>query len=198
MISVLSDKILHIPELHGDDAVIMGRPGFNIIATANTRDRGVHEMSSALKRRFSFETVAPLSDKKHELAIVLSQSKELLAGAGVTSNFPVEVLQMLITTFMDLRMGKTDDGAAVEKPQAVMSTAETIAVAFVCGLEAFHFGEGEVGPETVAHHLVGTVLKDSAEDAKRLRHYFDVVVRQRAQNNSLWKQFYDAGRGLVG
>src|SRR5436309_9072951 len=113
LISVLSDKVLHIPELKGEEGVLMARPGFNVIATANTRDQGVHEMSAALKRRFNFETVSPLSDKALETEIVRSQSQDLLAGAGVTSNIRPEVLDLLITTFLDLRLGKTDDGAAV-------------------------------------------------------------------------------------
>src|SRR5436309_4464597 len=143
LISVLSDKVLHIPELKGEEGVLMARPGFNVIATANTRDQGIHEMSAALKRRFNFETVAPLSDKALELQLVRGQAQELLAGAGVTSHFPLDVLELLVTAFMELRWGKTDDGASVEKPQAVMSTAEAISVTFACGLEAFHFGNGQ-------------------------------------------------------
>ena len=42
--------------------MLHARPGFNVIATANIRDRGVHEMSSALKRRFNFETVHPIRE----------------------------------------------------------------------------------------------------------------------------------------
>src|SRR5690606_34483199 len=64
LVSVLSEKLLHVPELEGGDAVVYAKPGFNVIATANTRDRGVHEMSAALKRRFNFETVHPIADKE--------------------------------------------------------------------------------------------------------------------------------------
>ena len=88
LISVLSDKVLHIPEFENDDAVLQARPGFNIIATANTRDRGVHEMSAALRRRFNFETVSPIADPEFELELVLRQAGNLLdqcqgrSGAG--------------------------------------------------------------------------------------------------------------------
>lgn len=75
LISVLSDKVLHIPELKDEAGILMARPGFNVIATANTRDRGVHEMSAALKRRFNFETVAPIADKAQELEIVLADAR---------------------------------------------------------------------------------------------------------------------------
>src|SRR5271157_871756 len=52
LVSILSEKVMIVPELDGPDWVLHARPGFNVIGTANTRDRGVHEMSSALKRRF--------------------------------------------------------------------------------------------------------------------------------------------------
>lgn len=197
LISVLSDKVMHIPELKDEAGVLMARPGFNVIASANTRDRGVHEMSAALKRRFNFETVAPIADKAQELQIVLSQTRDLLAAAEADAKLPTEVLDLLITTFMDLRRGKTDEGTLVEKPQAVMSTAEAVSVAFAASLEACHFGDGELRGEHVAHQLVGTVLKDSSDDAKKVRHYFDVVVKNRAQRHPEWKSFYDA-RGQLG
>jgi hypothetical protein len=197
LISVLSDKVLHIPELKDEAGVLMARPGFNVIASANTRDRGVHEMSAALKRRFNFETVAPIADKALELQIVTSQTQELLAGSGAVSKLPIEVLDLLITTFMDLRRGKTDEGTPVEKPQAVMSTAEAVSVAYAACLEAYHFSDGELRGENIAHQLVGTVLKDSTDDAKKVRHYFDVVVKNRAQRSPVWKSFYDA-RGQLG
>ncbi|WP_157560809.1 AAA family ATPase, partial [Micromonospora sp. M42] len=67
LLSPLSDRVLAIPELPGADAMVFAREGFNVIATANTRDRGVNEMSAALKRRFNFETVFPIPDLGTEL-----------------------------------------------------------------------------------------------------------------------------------
>ena len=49
-ITILSEKTLPIPEL-GDE--VQAVKGFNVIATANDRDRGVNELSSALRRRFN-------------------------------------------------------------------------------------------------------------------------------------------------
>ena len=49
-ITILSEKTLPIPEL-GDE--VQAVKGFNVIATANNRDRGVNELSSALRRRFN-------------------------------------------------------------------------------------------------------------------------------------------------
>ena len=78
LIGLLSDKVLHVPELDGDDAIVFAARGFNVLATANIRDRGVHEMSSALKRRFNFETVRPISDRKLEMQLVREQTQALL------------------------------------------------------------------------------------------------------------------------
>lgn len=197
MISVLSDKVLHVPEMKGDDSVLFARPGFNVIATANTRDRGVHEMSAALKRRFNFETVKPIAEKQFELQLVLEQATELLAIAGVKPEIDPAVIDVLVTTFLDLRNGRTAEGAVVDRPGTVMSTAEAVAVAFCAGLEASHFGDGHVAGEHLARQLVGTVLKDSDEDAKKVRQYFEVVVKLRAKQSAHWKSFYDA-RGLLG
>ena len=197
LISVLSDKVLHVPELKGDDAMLFAKPGFNVIATANTRDRGVHEMSAALKRRFNFETVPPIAEKAQELELVMQQAGELLQQAGATTTLDKDVLDVLVTTFLDLRKGRTEEGTVVEKPGTAMSTAEAVSVAFAAGLDACHFGDGKLRGEHLAKQLVGTVLKDSVEDAKKVRQYFEVVVKNRAKRSEPWKSFYD-GRGILG
>jgi MoxR-like ATPase len=197
LISTLSDKVLYIPELKGDGNAVYAKPGFNIIATANTRDRGVHEMSAALKRRFNFETVPPIAEKQFELELVTKQAGELLHHAGAVATLPENVIDVLVTTFVDLRKGKTEEGTAVERPGATMSTAEAVSVAFAAGLDACYFGDGAVRGEHLARQLVGTVLKDSAEDAKKVKQYFEVVVKVRAKKDANWKSFYD-GRGVLG
>jgi hypothetical protein len=63
LIGILSEKALPIPELRGE---VQARKGFNVIATANNRDRGVNDMSAALLRRFNTvaqcEVVEPPAD----------------------------------------------------------------------------------------------------------------------------------------
>lgn len=197
LISVLSDKVMHIPELKGNENILFGKPGFNIIGTANTRDRGVHEMSAALKRRFNFETVPPIADKKFELDLVLEQAKELLHHVQAEAQLEREVLEVLVTTFIDLRNGRTEEGTIVDKPATTMSTAEAVAVAFAAGLDACYFSDGKLKGEHLAKQIVGTVLKDSDEDAKKVKQYFDIVVKNRAKRSPHWKSFYD-GRGILG
>jgi MoxR-like ATPase len=189
LISLLSDKVLHIPELVGED-------GFNVLATANIRDRGVHEMSSALKRRFNFETVRPITDRKLETQLIREQTDALLKHAEIDVAFDPDVVELLVTAFHDLRQGVTTEGVVVEKPTAVMSSAEAVAVGYAACLDAHYFGNGSVGGEQIARQLIGTVLKDNPDDGKKLRHYFDVVVKQRAQRNNQWKRVLDARREL--
>ncbi len=192
LIGLMSDKLLHVPELSGADAAVFAAPGFNVLATANLRDRGVHEMSSALKRRFNFETVRPIRDRALETRLILEQTEGLLARADVETRLAPDVVDLLVTAFHDLREGVTADGVAVEKPTAVMSSAEAVAVGYAAALDAHYFGSGEVGGAHVARQLIGTVLKDNPDDGTKLRHYFDVVVKPRAKKDKRWRGVLDA------
>jgi MoxR-like ATPase len=196
LIGLLSDKVLHVPELDGGSATVFAERGFNVLATANLRDRGVHEMSSALKRRFNFETVRPITDRRLETRLVREQTETLLRQVDVDTRITEDVVDLLVTAFHDLRDGVTAEGAVVERPTAVMSSAEAVAVGYAAALDAHYFGDGEVGGEHVARQLIGTVLKDNPEDGKKLRHYFDVVVRDRARGDRQWRRVLDARREL--
>jgi len=196
LISLLSDKLLHVPELDGEAATLFAAPGFNVLATANIRDRGVHEMSSALKRRFNFETVRPITDRKLEIQLVKEQTDALLKRAQVEVEFDADVIDLLVTAFNDLRRGVTAEGVVVEKPTAVMSSAEAVSVGYAACLDAHYFGDGSVAGEHIARQLIGTVLKDNPDDGKKLQQYFDVVVKQRAQRMPQWKRVLDARREL--
>ena len=195
LISVMSDKVIHVPELQDDDSVVFASKGFNIIATANLRDRGVHEMSSALKRRFNFETVRPIADKRLETELVQRQVAALLAEAGIRIDAPPDVVDLLVTSFNDLRHGVTEEGSVIERPSAVMSTAEAVAVGYAACLDAYYFGDKRLTGEHVGRQLIGTVLKDNTEDGKKLSHYFDTVVKQRAKRGPAWDSCFNARKG---
>jgi len=109
---------------------------------------------------------------------------------------PRDVVSLLVTTFQELRAGQTQEGTAIKGLDAVMSTAEAVNVAYAAALQARHFNDGELTPREIAGQLQGVVLKDSADDAKRVRHYFDTVVRERARRDPQWKTFHDAARSL--
>ncbi len=186
LISVMSDRQLSIPQL-GGEGFVGARRGFNLIATANLRDRGVHEMSSALKRRFNFETVRPIANAGMERDLILSQTNRLLAEAGVDVDTPPEVTELLVTVFNELRTGMTSEGVVVERPTAVMSTAEAVAISYAACLDAAYLGDGVPTGHQIGRQLIGTVLKDNPDDEAKLRHYLDVVVKKRqGEWASLW------------
>ena len=190
MLSILSDRVMAIPELPDDSRSLFARTGFNVIATANTRDRGVNEMSAALKRRFNFETVHPIADIRDEMALVQRETDKLLARAGVPTMLTPDMTEVLVVAFHELRNAKEEGGKALEPLTTAMSTAEAIATGYSAGLHAWFYGGGPAGARHLAQHLAGTALKDSTDDIKRLRHYFNHVVKDK--KGDLWRALYEA------
>jgi MoxR-like ATPase len=190
LLSILSDRVMAIPELRGETRTHYAKAGFNVIATANTRDRGVNEMSAALKRRFNFETVHPIEDINQEMELVQRETEKMLRRAEIPVAMPLDITEVLVTTFHELRNGKTADGSALETLTTAMSTAEAVSTGYAAGIHAYYYGTGQVEPEHVVNHLVGTALKDVPEDIKKLRHYFNHVVKGRGK--AAWKAFYEA------
>ena len=193
LVSVLSEKQLMVPELE-DGFRVSAAQGFNVIATANLRDRGVHEMSSALKRRFNFETVRPIADRAFEAELIASALDTELGEQRVPMS--PKVLDVLVTVFADLRTGTTVTGTPVKRPETVMSTAEAVNVGVAASLSARYLGDGAVRASDIARQLVGVALKGQDEDAKRMRFYIDSVVRERAASSTDWKDFLTASQGL--
>lgn len=191
LLGMLSDRVMAVPELQGEHSMLYAREGFNIIATANTRDRGVNEMSAALKRRFDFETVFPILDFAHELALVQEASARLLAQSGIPKAVPASVLELLVSTFRDLR---GDGGAAMDRLSAVMSTAEAVNVAHAVGVRAWFLEQREGSPQDLVDCIAGTVVKDSADDRAKLCRYFEQKVAQREGVH--WRAYYKARHRL--
>jgi MoxR-like ATPase len=194
LLSILSDRVMSIPELGDDSRSLYATAGFNVIATANTRDRGVNEMSAALKRRFNFETVQPILDLNDEMALVQRESDKLLKRAEIPVALKPDIVELLVTTFHELRNSKTGDGKALESLTTAMSTAEAVSTAFASGIHAWYFGSREVEPQHLVHHLVGTALKDAPDDLKKLEHYFNHVVKGRSKR--AWPAYYEARNHL--
>jgi MoxR-like ATPase len=194
LVSILSDRRLSVPEL---GALEPAQRGFNVIATANLRDKGVSEMSAALKRRFNFETVAPIADLARETELVRRRAKQIVAEAGAPLAVDDAVLEALVTVFRDLRLGRTVEGWQVEKPSSVMSTAEAVAVASSIGLAATYFpGDRDVS-RLVPEYLLGVVMKDEPKDRGKLLAYWDATVKRRAEGDArLWKSLHELRRVL--
>jgi MoxR-like ATPase len=195
LLSVLSERVMVIPEREDEGRTLYAKVGFNVIATANTRDRGVNEMSAALKRRFNFETIPPIANLTQEMALVQRETDKLLSRAGVPVSLTPELTEILVTTFHELRAGKTAEGKALETLSTVMSTAEAVSVGYAAGIHAYYYGGGGITPEHLVHSLLGSALKDAPEDVKKLHHYFNHVVKDRRGN--LWREYYEARRHLL-
>jgi MoxR-like ATPase len=195
LLSILSDRVLSIPELSGDDRSLYARTGFNVIATANTRDRGVNEMSAALKRRFNFETVPPIKDLNDEMALVQRETEKLLRRADIPFALQPDITELLVTTFHELRSGKTVEGKALEPLTTAMSTAEAVSTGYAAGIHAYYYGQGSVSADHLVQHLVGSALKDAPDDVKKLQHYFNHVVKGRKGRS--WQDFYEARKHLL-
>ena len=196
LLSIMSDRVMLIPEFDGDERTLFARNGFNVIATANTRDRGVNEMSAALKRRFNFETVHPIASLEVERELVRRETDQMLDRAGIPLRLETDVTDVLVTTFHELREGKTLGGKSIETVSTVMSTAEAVAVAFAAAAHAHYFGSKKVSTAHILHNLVGSALKEDPDDLKRLRHYFERVVR--ARKGEQWESFYKASLEIEG
>ncbi|MFJ4500202.1 AAA family ATPase [Streptomyces sp. NPDC088864] len=199
LLSLLSERVVAIPELSGPDGMVFARQGFNVIATANTRDRGVNEMSAALKRRFNFETVFPIPDLDTELELVEAEVARLLANSGVEPPPDRDVLEVLVATFRELRAGagaQDGRGGGGDRPTAVMSTAEAVSVAHAVGVRGWYL-RGEPGNAAdVVACLAGTAAKDSPDDLARLRRYLEQQAGRR--RTPQWQALYDARHLLDG
>jgi MoxR-like ATPase len=178
LITVLSEKMMPIPELN--EAVYATR-GFNVIATANSRDKGVNELSSALKRRFNVVVLPLPDDMDQEIAIVarrvgeMAQSLELPAPKNVT-----EEVARVVAIFRELRGGATLDGKVTLKtPSGSLSTAEAIAVTIGGLSQAAWFDNGKLSAEGIAPNLLGAIIKDPVQDKIVLEEYLETVLKKR-------------------
>lgn len=203
LVSLLSERNLAIPELPEEDGhgarLEFARPGFNVIATANLRDRGVSEMSSALKRRFNFEVVEPIADIEREVALVKRQAEHALARVGQPLRVDDAVLEVLVTAFRDLRAGRSVEGWAVEKPSTVMSTAEAVGVASSLGLQTAFLGQDRDPLSLLPGYLLGVVQKDDPQDRGRLLAYWDGAVKRRSDGDArIWKRLLELRPALEG
>jgi MoxR-like ATPase len=193
LITVLSEKTLPIPELGTE---VQAAKGFNLIATANDRDRGVNELSSALRRRFNTVVLPLPANEEDEVAIVARRVEQL----GSSLELPevpatVDEIRRVVTVFRELRSGVTGDGRTkLKSPSGTLSTAEAISVVTSGLALAAHFGDGVLRPSDVAAGILGSVLKDPVADKVVWTEYLEAVVRERED----WADFYRACREVTG
>ncbi|MGE3181089.1 MAG: AAA family ATPase [Phycisphaerae bacterium] len=192
LITILSEKMLPIPELNDE---VQAVKGFNVIATANNRDRGVNELSSALRRRFNTVILPTPATSDEEVRIVseridsIGRALELPVDAP-----PIEEIRRVVTIFRELRDGKTSDGKTkLKSPSATLSTAEAISVIGSGLALAGHFGDGTLRAVDVASGLTGAIVKDPVQDAIVWKEYLETVAKERKD----WSDLYRACREVV-
>ncbi len=189
LITILSEKTLPIPELNSE---VQAVKGFNVIATANNRDRGVNELSSALKRRFN-TVVLPMPETiDEEVDIVQRRVASLGRALELPGEAPaLEEIRRIVTIFRELRSGVTADGKTkIKSPSGTLSTAEAISVVTNGLALAAHFGDGTLRANDVASGIVGAVIKDPVQDRIVWLEYLETVVKERGG----WKDLYRASK----
>lgn len=195
VLSVISERQLLIPELPGEDGILYARNGFNIIATSNSLDKGVHEMSAALKRRLNFETIRPISNLKDEIDVVMRESTRLIHNSGISMSVDEIIIESLVTIFHELRRGETLDGRSTHRlASAILSTAEAVSVVHALGIYAHYYSNDKLTVGDMVNFIVGTVLKDNKEDIRRLGHYFNTEIAYK--KGAHWQEIYQAYKHL--
>ncbi|MEV0614128.1 AAA family ATPase [Nonomuraea sp. NPDC050404] len=197
LISILSEKYVSIPELD-DDNIVFAQPGFSIIATANSRDRGVNDLSSALKRRFNFVRIPVVTNKKSEAEIVRFRTEELLRRHQIELDLPPTLLDILLQSFADLRSAAASATSDDEKLESALSTAEQIGVLEDAILHSNFFGDRVLRAQTLAGSLVGSLARRSPEDLAILNKYWHGVVEPRSKKaGGEWPEFLEGGREAI-
>ena len=193
LITVLSEKTLPVPELATEVQAVRG---FNVVATANDRDKGVNDLSSALRRRFN-TVVLPLPATQEEEVGIVASRVAAMAGSLELPEVPaaLDEIRRVVTVFRELRSGVTEDGRTkVKSPSGTLSTAEAISVVTHGLVLSAHFGDGTLRPADVAAGVVGAVVKDPLADRVVWNEYLEAVTRERAD----WAGFYAACRDASG
>ena len=188
LISILSEKTISVPELSREVPAVRG---FSVIATANTRDRGVNDMSAALKRRFNILVLPAPADLETEVEIVRKRVADIAAGYELKAELPEDdTVRKVVTIFRELRAGMTLDGKEkVKPPGGVVSTAEAISLLTGSMALAASFGSGRVSDEDLAAGLQGAIVKDEEKDKRVWKEYLDNVMKKRG---SAWRSLYQS------
>ena len=192
LITILSEKTLPIPELN---TAIDAARGFNVVATANSRDKGVNELSSALKRRFNVVVLPLPATIEEETEVVVTRVRSIGTGLSLPDIAPPDKeLARIVTMFRELRAGQTANGKLkLKTPSGTLSTAEAISVGVGAWAEAAHFGDGRLDAQSLAANLVGAIVKDPVQDPTALQEYLENVVRARDG----WSDLYRAIRDVL-
>lgn len=192
LISILSEKRISIPELGEEIPAVRG---FSVIATANTRDKGVNDMSAALKRRFNIVVLPTPDNIETEIEIVTQRIEQLAGNLQLNTPMPSnEVVKKVVTIFRELRNGATLDGKQkVKTVSGVLSTAEAISILANSMALAAGFGDGNISDYDLASSLQGAVIKDDEKDIVAWKEYLNNIMKKRG---SEWRELYNVCKDM--
>lgn len=187
LITILSEKILPVPEIN---IQVQATRGFNVIATANDRDKGVNELSSALKRRFNTVVLPLPASFEEEVSIVETRVDKMGKSLRLPAEKPaIEEIRRLVTIFRELRNGVSQDGKTkLKQPSSTLSSAEAISVINQGQALAAYFSDGRLKAADLAAGIVGAVVKDPVQDSIVWKEYLETVIKTRDG----WKDLYRA------
>ncbi len=192
LITLLSEKTLPIPELNQE---VQAQRGFNLIATANDRDKGVNELSSALRRRFNTVVMPLPASLEEEVKIVQNRVEKIGVALELPAQAaPIKEIRRLLTIFRELRSGRTEEGRSkLKSPSSTLSTAEAISVINSGQAMAAYFGNGRLTAADLAAGLTGAIIKDPVQDKLVWQEYLETVAKERKG----WKDLYRACKDLI-
>ncbi|MCG3224909.1 MAG: AAA family ATPase [Candidatus Heimdallarchaeota archaeon] len=192
LISILSEKYIAIPEL-SESNVVYAQEGFNVIATANSRDKGVNELSSALKRRFNFVTIPIVTDQKTEKEIIEFRIQDLLEKKGLSKKIPASLLDILLETFKELRAVSLSSRSDSDRLESSLSTAEQIGILEDTLLQVAFFKEASP-EEALAQSLIGGLTRRLPEDLTVMNKFWHSVIEKNKTVSKEWKEYYIEGQ----
>jgi MoxR-like ATPase len=199
LISILSEKYVSIPELSANN-IVFARPGFNIIATANSRDRGVNDLSSALKRRFNFIHIPIVTNKKSEREIVMFRTRDLLRRNSFDIEVPAALMDVLLQTFADMREASAAAASDDQRLESSLSTAEQIGILEDAILHSHFFGAKQLTASALARSMIGGLVRRVPEDLSVMNKFWHAVVEKHAKENKkdeTWKEFSEGGKSIM-
>ncbi|MDE7183958.1 MAG: AAA family ATPase, partial [Lachnospiraceae bacterium] len=150
-----------------------------------------------LKRRFNFEPVMPVNKVSLEKQIILNEVNMLAQENHIEMRADEDVAELLASTYHELREGVSSYGHRIDKPNAVMSTAEAVSVYYQTMLTGYYYGDEHVDVDCLVQNLVGAISKEDKEDLEKVKGYFNTVVRAKSdKEGGLWRQYYEARKWL--
>ncbi|UJG44102.1 MAG: AAA family ATPase [Candidatus Heimdallarchaeum endolithica] len=194
LISILSEKYISIPEL--SEQIVHAKEGFNVIATANSRDKGVNDLSSALKRRFNFVTIPIVTDTKTEKNIINFRIKDLMEKKGLSTSVPQPLIDILLETFNALRDTNKSKKNENERLESSLSTAEQIGILEDALLQSIFFTE-YTQEQALARSIIGGLTRRLPEDLTLMNKFWHSVVKEKSQKSENWKKYFSEGKKTI-